>query len=159
LTIALIRIDDRLIHGQVVVGWGSHIRPVGYLVVDDRLAGNELEGDLYRMGLPPGIEARFAPEAGIASVFATLDQTEGPWVVLVPDVATTYRIAQEGALLDREVNLGGVHSADGIKTTVPYIRLDKRDRAALEGLAELGIVTTARALPDSPPVPLSAFIA
>ena len=53
------RIDDRLIHGQVVVGWGQPM-DVGYIVlVDDAVAHSEWEQELYRMGVPPTMDVYF----------------------------------------------------------------------------------------------------
>ena len=62
----LCRVDDRLIHGQVVLGWG---RPLGLdriVLVDDEVAANEWEQELYRMAVPAGIEVIFASVAGAA---------------------------------------------------------------------------------------------
>src|SRR5690242_21954568 len=60
MSIALYRIDDRLIHGQVVVGWGKPLN-VGFIVlVDDAVRASTWEQELYRMGVPPDIEVVFA---------------------------------------------------------------------------------------------------
>src|SRR6267154_3055503 len=60
MSIALYRLDDRLIHGQVVVGWGKPLN-VGFIVlVDDAVRSSEWEQELYRMGVPADIEVVFA---------------------------------------------------------------------------------------------------
>src|SRR3989475_9536141 len=60
MSIALYRIDDRLIHGQVVVGWGKPLN-VGFIVlVDDAVRASAWEQELYRMGVPADIEVVFA---------------------------------------------------------------------------------------------------
>ena len=48
MPIVLFRVDERLIHGQVVVGWGSKLRPDRFLVVDAALATSEWEQELYK---------------------------------------------------------------------------------------------------------------
>ncbi len=53
------RVDERLIHGQVVVGWGSQLRPDRYLVVDQLLATSEWEQELYTLGVPERIGVEF----------------------------------------------------------------------------------------------------
>ena len=59
MTLVLYRVDDRLVHGQVVIGWGKPLN-LGFIVlVDDAVCGSEWERDLYRMGTPPEIELRF----------------------------------------------------------------------------------------------------
>ena len=60
MTLALYRIDDRLIHGQVVVGWGQPLNASFIVLVDDEVSGSDWEQDLYRMGVPPQIEVIFA---------------------------------------------------------------------------------------------------
>ena len=61
MSLVLYRIDDRLIHGQVVVGWGQPL-DIGFIVlVDDEVARSEWEQELYRMGTPPEMEVYFHP--------------------------------------------------------------------------------------------------
>ena len=67
MPIVLCRIDDRLIHGQVVLGWG---RPLGIeriVLVNDEVAASPWEQDLYRMAVPAEIELRFASIAAATS--------------------------------------------------------------------------------------------
>ena len=60
MSLLLYRIDDRLIHGQVVIGWGRPL-DVGFIaLVDDQVAASDWEQDLYRMGVPPEVEVFFA---------------------------------------------------------------------------------------------------
>ena len=60
MSLVLYRIDDRLIHGQVVIGWGRPL-DVGFVaLVDDQVAASDWEQDLYRMGVPPEVEVFFA---------------------------------------------------------------------------------------------------
>ena len=59
MPVEIYRIDDRLIHGQVVVGWGRPL-DIGFIVlVDDEVAASEWEQELYRMGVPPEMEVFF----------------------------------------------------------------------------------------------------
>ncbi len=59
MPVVLYRIDERLIHGQVVMGWGPQLGVEHYVVVDDELATSEWEQDLYRLGLPDATTADF----------------------------------------------------------------------------------------------------
>ncbi len=51
--------DERLIHGQVTVGWAAALRPRRYLVVDDALPESDVERDLSSLGIPAGGEGGF----------------------------------------------------------------------------------------------------
>ena len=66
MTLALYRIDDRLIHGQVVVGWGQPLNVTFIILVDDEVRGSDWEQDLYRMGVPPEMEGQLF-EPGVST--------------------------------------------------------------------------------------------
>src|SRR4029079_7786037 len=59
VTLVLYRIDDRLIHGQVVVGWGQPLDIEFLVLVDDEVATSDWEQELYRMGVPPEMDVYF----------------------------------------------------------------------------------------------------
>ncbi|MCH6547189.1 MAG: PTS sugar transporter subunit IIB, partial [Gemmatimonadetes bacterium] len=56
----LVRVDDRLIHGQVVVGWGRELQPDLVVLANDEVAANDWEQELYRLGVPERIDVKFA---------------------------------------------------------------------------------------------------
>ncbi len=154
MPIALLRVDERLIHGQVVVGWGGPLHADRIVVVDDDIAGSPWEQELYCLGVPPEMEASFA----------TVDQARpqlagwiggGPRViVLVRDVGTALRLAQGGLLDGEEVNLGGIHHAEGRERVLPYLHLSDGDRDTLRAIAATGAAVSARDLPATRKVPL-----
>jgi len=151
VSIILYRVDERLIHGQVVLGWGSRLRPARYLIVDDALSASDWEQELYLLALPDGVEARFVDVAEGRRLLR-LWQAEGepPAFLLTRDVATMRELARGGGLADREVVLGGIHHAPGRSRVRPYLYLDDRDRRLLAELVEEGALVTARDLPGAP---------
>ena len=158
MTILLYRVDERLIHGQVVIGWGSQLGPERYIVVDDALAVSEWEQELYRLGLPEGIEAEFLDVASAVEEVPRLQDDDLRAVLLTRDVETMLRIAEAGALEGASVNLGGIHHAPGREQVRPYLYLDDADRARLQRLQELGVGVSARDLPGSVRVTLDALL-
>ncbi|TPW05718.1 MAG: PTS system, mannose-specific IIB component, partial [bacterium] len=58
MTVVLVRIDDRLIHGQVSVGWAGHLKPDLILVLDDDIAADSWENDLVCAACPDSVRAR-----------------------------------------------------------------------------------------------------
>ncbi len=155
MPIVLFRVDERLIHGQVVVGWGGPLHADPIVVVDDAIAASPWEQELYCLGVPPEIEARFV------SVDAARKELPG-WradgrrvIVLVRDVATARRLAEGGLLDGEEVNLGGIHHAEGRTRVLPYLHLTPDERKSLEEIAAAGAAVSARDLPGSRRVPLA----
>ena len=54
--ISLVRVDDRLIHGQVTVGWAPYLRASRIIVVSDRLAADRVLASILRVGVPVGMQ-------------------------------------------------------------------------------------------------------
>jgi PTS system mannose-specific IIB component/fructoselysine and glucoselysine-specific PTS system IIB component len=143
-------VDERLIHGQVTLGWGSQVRPAGYRVVDDEVAATEWEQDLYRLGTP----------ADATSDFVTVQEARarlGVWrgsaerlVVLTRDLDHMLRLAGGGVLAGESVNLGGIHDGPGRTQVLPYLFLDEADRDRIRGLEREGVIVTAQDLPGAP---------
>jgi PTS system mannose-specific IIB component/fructoselysine and glucoselysine-specific PTS system IIB component len=159
MSIVLYRIDERLIHGQVVVGWGGQLRPDLYVVVDAGLASSEWEQDLYRLGVPEGAEARFLSPDAAREALPELRRAPQRVVVLTRDVATMLDLSRHGALEGETVNVGGIHSQAGREEVLPYLYLDDEDRERLRALSDEGVQVTARDLPGSHGVPLKTLLA
>jgi len=149
MAILLCRVDDRLIHGQVVVGWGAQLRLDFIAVVDDELSESEWEQDLYRAGLPDSVDARFASSADAIDLFPDWAKEAERGFVLTRDIATMRRLAESGVLDGIEVNLGGIHAAPGRERVMPYLFLSDDDRSELDRLRETGVSVSAQDVPTA----------
>lgn len=158
MAIELFRIDDRLIHGQVVVGWGQPL-DVGFLVlVDDEVHRSEWEQDLYRMGVPPEMDVFFE---SVASAIARLDEfqrDERVGILLTADIATMARLV-DGASRIRHVNIGGIHHRAGRVQRLRYVFLSTDEERQLRELAARGVDVHAQDVPAAAPVPLHDVLA
>jgi PTS system mannose-specific IIB component/fructoselysine and glucoselysine-specific PTS system IIB component len=159
MAILLFRVDERLIHGQVVVGWGNELHPDRIVVIDDDLAGSAWEQELYALGLPPEITAVFETVAGASGCLPAWESDESRTLVLTRDLRTMSRLARDGRLRGRSVNLGGLHYAPGREPVLPYVYLSPDERAALEELVAEGVEVTARDLPGARRVPAERLLA
>jgi len=158
MSIVLYRIDERLIHGQVVVGWGGQLRTDLYVVVDAGVAASEWEQDLYRLGVPEGAGARFLTPEAAREALPELRASEEHVVILTRDVSTMLDLARNGAMEGETVNLGGIHSQAGRDEVLPYLYLDDEDRERLSELDAEGVRVTARDLPGSHEIPLKTLL-
>jgi mannose/fructose/N-acetylgalactosamine-specific phosphotransferase system component IIB len=159
MPIVLLRLDERLIHGQVVVGWGGPLHAGRIVVVDDEIAASPWEQELYVLGVPPEMEASFA---SVEEARRRLPEWRGGaerTIVLLRDVAALQRLAEGGALEGEEVNLGGIHHAGERARVLPYLHLSPGEREALRGVGESGVRISARDLPASRAVPLEELLA
>ena len=158
MSIVLYRVDERLIHGQVVVGWGAQLAANRIIVVDDALAESSWEQELYTLGLPDELEAHFVTVANARAQLAAWRADGVRSIVLTRDVANMHRLAEAGLLSGEEINIGGVHHAAGRRSVLPYVFLSPDDVRGLRALSELGTVVAARDLPNARKVPLADLL-
>lgn len=158
MSIVLHRIDERLIHGQVVLGWGSELEPDRYLVVDDEVADAPWERELYEIGVPNGVLVEFHGIEAARRAHPTWASSETRSILLTRLPAAMRALAEDGALRGVEVNVGGIHHAQGREMVLPYVFLGVREKADLRALAAAGAVVTARDLPSAPPISLDRLM-
>ncbi|HET7599583.1 MAG TPA: PTS sugar transporter subunit IIB [Gemmatimonadales bacterium] len=157
MPILLARIDDRLIHGQVVVGWG---RPLGIqriVLVDDAVAASAWEQDLYRMAVPPEFELVFASVADAVPRLAAWQADPRRTLLLAGDISTMAAVAGDHAGIVRDVNIGGIHHRAGRRQRLPYVYLTDEEYAALRALDAAGVHVTAQDVPTAAKVSLKGM--
>ena len=157
MTVELFRIDDRLIHGQVVVGWGQPLELRFVALVDDEVADSDWEQELYRMGVPPEMDVYFASVEEGARRLREWCADPRPGLLLTGDIETMERLI---ALCPdiRRVNLGGLHHRAGREQRLRYVYLSAAEERELRSLAARGIDITAQDVPAARPVPLDEVL-
>jgi mannose/fructose/N-acetylgalactosamine-specific phosphotransferase system component IIB len=155
MTLAGFRIDDRLLHGQVVENWLEVLRPKRVLVVSDRAFGDPLLLELYRAALPPGIGVEVLPVAGAAARIAATARE--PVLVITASPEDALAILEEGAAVERVV-VGGLHHAPGRLRVLDFIYLGAADRAALAALRARGVRLVAQDVPRRAEVDLGPLL-
>ena len=159
MSVVLFRVDERLIHGQVVVGWGSQLHPQRIIVVDDELARSDWEQELYCLGLPSEVTTQFVTVQEARAQLPAWRTDPPREIVLTRDVGTMCQLARGGLLRGAEVNIGGIHHAPGRREVLPYVFLSDKDEQALRELAREGAEVSARDLPGTRRVELRQLLA
>jgi mannose/fructose/N-acetylgalactosamine-specific phosphotransferase system component IIB len=154
----LVRVDDRLLHGQVAVGWAASLKPARIYVVDDEAAASPWEVTLYKGSAPATADVQVLPLAAFASVWdeGRVDAPRSFVLLRSPEAAL--------ALLDAGVpfaslNVGGMRHRDGAREVLPYVWLRPEDEQALRELAARGVALVARDLPMNAGHDLSDLLA
>ena len=153
VAIELYRIDDRLIHGQVVVGWGQPLNLGFIALVDDEVAGSEWEQELYRMGVPPEMDVYFATPDDASRQLDQWNADQRPGILLTGDIDTMRRLIALCPSI-KTVNLGGIHHRAGRTLKLRYVYLSPQEEEALRALERGGIAVTAQDVPSARAVPL-----
>lgn len=158
MPIILHRVDERLIHGQVVVGWGAQLRPDRYLVVDQLLAASQWEQELYSLGVPEETRIEFVTVEEARILLPDWRDSDLRSILLTRDLPTMLALARDGLLINKKVNLGGLHMREGREEILPFLFLDSDDKAILEEMAAEGVMISAQDLPGFPTVPLKNLL-
>jgi len=149
--IVLLRIDDRIIHGQVVTAWIPHLRIDQVIVVDDEVAATPLMASAMTLALPPGVQGRVIPLDGVEGSLDAADASRT--LVVVRGVGEALRIIDAGAQVPR-LNLGNLHRREDRVQASPSVFLSDPELEQLEAMAARGIEVEARSLPSDQPLTL-----
>lgn len=134
--LSLARIDDRLIHGQVVVGWSRHLQPDRILLCNDEIAADPWQSRVYASTVPPNLEvAVLDRDAAVADLGG--GPTDRRDILLAATPMDMLDLVRAGAPVT-EVNVGGMHYIKGKVELEEAVWLDRHDIAALRGLLEAG---------------------
>jgi len=155
--VTLLRIDDRLIHGQVVEGWVPYLKVNLVVVVSDAASSDEIQTALMKMALPPSVGLLVLSVTDAAAALTGPQMASRSALVLVPGPAEALALVEKGLGVDR-VNVGGLHHTVGKVQLGRALFLDEKDRLALRALAAKGVRLEGRALPGDAEEDLTAAL-
>ncbi|MGL5020710.1 MAG: PTS galactosamine transporter subunit IIB [Mycoplasmatales bacterium] len=135
--IVLVRIDNRLIHGQVATAWTNHVSANLLIVPNDDVSTNEMRQSLMDMATPQGVQTRYF------SIQKTIDviHKASPKQIIALIVETPLDVLRlvEGGVPITLVNIGNMHMEPGKKQISKAVCVDDNDIAAFKKIAERGI--------------------
>lgn len=150
-TLKMVRIDYRLIHGQVVAKW-IKFHPIDRLVlVDDMLVEDDFMADIYRMAAGD----KKVDIVRLDSVQETLDATDDMVMLIFKDVAGAYT-AVMGGLKIPELNVGAIQSGPGRKTILQGVALSAEEYDKLLKIRDTGVKVFMQPIPEHDAVDISA---
>jgi len=149
------RVDDRLIHGQILVAWCGKLHPDRIWVADDATASSPWERDLMTSAAP-GLDVRVVTVADMAAAWPSESVAEGGAFLLLRDLRTALALIEAGASITR-LNLGGLHYAAGKSKINEYIYLDEEDRARARALLSRGVGLEVQDVPAARPEALATL--
>jgi mannose/fructose/N-acetylgalactosamine-specific phosphotransferase system component IIB len=151
MPIVLTRIDDRLLHGQVSLGWGPATCPHVVVVADDRAAADPWEREVYEASGPEDAEVRVLDVATAAAAFPTWCTGSDRVFVIVRESRSIVRLIDAGCEVGEVVNVGGLHEgASRTERGFGYF-LSPSEIDDIRELEARGVRCEFRALPADPP--------
>jgi mannose/fructose/N-acetylgalactosamine-specific phosphotransferase system component IIB len=148
MPLCLVRIDDRLIHGQVVLGWVRALKPDRIVVANNRIAANSWERKFYTSSVPAQVKVSFLElEETTRQLLNNLFKNETV-MILVESVKDLYDMVEMGVSL-HEVNVGGLHYREGAHEVLPYVFLTDEDKTYLRELVKRNVTLKAQDVPGN----------
>lgn len=140
--IVQIRVDDRLIHGQVAVIWSRHFGTTHMVVANDRAAKNEVQQMTLKMATPNGIKLLIKSVDDCIKVFNDPRSENVRMFVLTDTCADALKIAQNCKVESINVaNVGRFEPADQKLQINPDVGVNEKELEALKEIAKLDCET------------------
>lgn len=151
--IKLVRIDFRLIHGQVITKWSKLADVKSIIVVNDQLAKDEFMADIYVMAAPPGMKVDVISKEQFIQDAATGKYETGKILVLFKNIEDTKEVVEKGVIF-KQVQIGGLGSGNGRTSVVKGISIDRTDVENLQFIEAKGTEVTFQVTPEEPKLSL-----
>jgi PTS system mannose-specific IIB component len=151
--IILARIDDRLIHGQVVEGWVNFLKATCILVADDKVAANPLQRSIMEISVPEGLKVVIGKVEEICEKVRSPSLDAERAILLFSNPVDVVRCLKAG-LSCPKINLGGLHFVPGKRKIMDVLAVDDADLEALQDILRQGVKVEIQTVPTEKPRPL-----
>jgi D-glucosaminate-specific PTS system IIB component len=146
-----VRIDSRLIHGQVVVEWIRHLSIESVLIVDDQIASDHYLEQVFRTAAPYGIRLELMDMETAAKKWREDALGQGNTLAMFRDIPSAYAAYKQGFTFPK-LQVGGTGVAPTRIPVVGPITLIEADAMKLSEMAKSGCDITFQVLPNTPEV-------
>ena len=148
----MVRVDYRMVHGQIVAKW-IKFRPVDRLILaDDSLVDDPFMGDIYRMAVPD----REVDIVKLGDVQTAIDRKNDTVLLIFKDVASAYTVYKNGLQLP-ELNVGAVQNSAQRKAVVQGVALTVEEYEKLSEMTAEGVNVFLQPIPENDPVSLGSI--
>lgn len=148
--VILARIDDRLIHGQVVEGWVNFLKATCIVVADDKVAANPLQRTIMEISVPEGLKVVIGTVAEVCDKLRSHALDRERIILLFSGPRDVVRFLQSGGAC-AVVNIGGMRFVPGKRKVRDVLAVDDADVAALREILRLGTRVEVQTVPTEKP--------
>lgn len=147
----LVRIDNRLIHGQIIETWLPYTGAKIVIVAEDSLARDDLQQEIMALAIPQTVESYFVTIEKLADEVDRLSGVaeESSILVLFANCLDAKRAFDCGFGFTM-LNVGNVHYSPGKKQISPSVALSDDDESCLKQLSKRGVELDFRCVPNDP---------
>lgn len=155
--IELLRVDHRLLHGQVAVSWTQALRADCIFIVGDKVSTDKVWRTTLKLGKPAGCKLVIKNMHDAIEAINSGVTDKYHMIVCVQTIAEAKQLA-DGCPVIKSINLGNTKETPTTKEVTRQIFLEKSDMEMLSELAARGVEIEYRALADDPKTDIMALI-
>lgn len=147
--IKALRVDERLVHGQIAMVWSKELKLQGLVIANDEVACNETQKMALQMAIPSTVKSIIKDVDSAIKLLQNPKASEMNLMVLVKTVEDALKIAREVSTIEY-VNIGNAGKmvqADK-KQITKYVMLTDSEIAALKELVEVYPETAFQGVPS-----------
>lgn len=153
--LVLTRIDDRLIHGQVMTKWIKETGAENVVIIDDATSKNEFMINVFEQAIPEDIGIGvFNKEDGVQFFSQPL---EAPTMILVKVPETIEYLINHGIDI-KDLDLGGMGAKDGRSTLYQYISTSHEEDQCFYRLLDKGMNVYVQIVPQNEKQPIKPLL-
>lgn len=158
MKIGLVRIDDRLIHGQVATRWTKETNVSRIIVVSDEVAADKVRKTLLTQVAPPGVSAHVVDVDKMVRVWNNPKYARDRVMLLFTNPTDVVRVVEQGIEV-KSVNIGGMAFRQGKTQVNNAVSVDNKDIEAFQKLNARGIELEVRKVSTDPRLKMMDLIA
>jgi mannose/fructose/N-acetylgalactosamine-specific phosphotransferase system component IIB len=151
----LVRVDNRLVHGQIFEAWVPFFRATSIVVVNDEVAGDLFRESVIKMAIPSDIEVIVQGVEAFAKEFVKEKWADKRVIVLFRDIHDAVSAWRMGVAFET-LNIGNVHNEEGRCCITSSIFLSPGEIDELTGLHDAGVQIVMQCIPRDKPVTYEA---
>lgn len=157
MNIVLVRVDDRLIHGQILESWIPFLKAQCVVVANDSLAHDQFQRAILSMAIPDRIKLRIVP------IDETKDLNHDPeldgksTLIIVSSIRDAFRLHAGGVAYER-LNLGNMKGTSEAEQISYSVWLDSEDVRMIQGLIAEGKTVNLQSVPREREIDIQSII-
>lgn len=146
MKIVMVRVDERLIHGQITMRWSKNVASNFILCVNDAVASNNLQKKVMQMAAPTGIKVEIED---VQTAIENLNKEAWPdanILLLVRNPIDALKLVKGGLEISK-INIGGVRTPGATIKLNKVVLATPEELEAWKELDQLGIRLEVQFLP------------
>lgn len=146
-----VRIDNRLVHGQIIETWLPYTHAKYIFVANDETAADDLQQQIMSLAIPQSVNCIFTKVEALPNAVKSLNSgVDHSNVLILFSSCNDVKRAVDSGLSFNALNIGNIHYSPGKKQISPSVALSSEEESCLRYFLDIGIELDFRCVPNDP---------